>query len=143
MAPDNNLTIKDFTIKIRQEFAFIPYVSIVFLSALTGKRIETLMPPVLNAFENAQRKISTSMLNNVIRDAFYLNPPPSYKGRNLKLYFSSQVAIQPPRFDIQVNDKGLIHFSYERYLENKIRENFDFCGTPVVLQFKNKGEERQ
>ena len=70
-----------------------------------------------------------------------LNPPPSYKGKRLKIYFCAQVNTCPPTFNIQVNSKGLIHFSYERYLENKIRESFDFSGTPIVLQFKNKGEE--
>ena len=74
-------------------------------------------------------------------DAYTLNLPPSYKGKRLKIYFSKQVSTCPPTFDIQVNSKGLIHFSYERYIENKIRESFDFEGTPIVLQFKNKGEE--
>ena len=68
-------------------------------------------------------------------------PPPSYKGRRLKIYFTHQNGIRPPKFDIEVNSKGLIHFSYERYLENKIRENIDFTGTPIILQFKNKGEK--
>ena len=76
-----------------------------------------------------------------MNDAYALNPPPSYKGKRLKIYFSSQVQTSPPTFQIQVNNKGLIHFSYERYLENKIRESFDFEGTPIVLQFKNKGEK--
>ncbi|MDD4718381.1 MAG: hypothetical protein PHY00_01000, partial [Bacilli bacterium] len=72
---------------------------------------------------------------------YYLNLPPTYKGKRLKIYFSNQISAQPPTFNIQVNSKGLIHFSYERYLENKIRESFDFEGTPIILQFKNKGEE--
>ena len=74
-------------------------------------------------------------------DAYALNLPPTYKNKRLKIYFSSQVGTCPPTFNIQVNSKGLIHFSYERYLENKIRESFDFEGTPIVLQFKNKGEQ--
>ena len=68
-------------------------------------------------------------------------PPPSYKGKKLKIYFTHQSGTKPPRFDISVNSKGLIHFSYERYLENKIRQNIDFSGTPIILNFKNKGEE--
>ena len=76
-------------------------------------------------------------------DAYTLNLPPSYKGKRLKIYFASQVATCPPTFNIQVNSKGLVHFSYERYLENKIRESFDFEGTPIKIQFKNKGEEKQ
>ena len=74
-------------------------------------------------------------------DAYLLNLPPSYKGKRLKIYFTKQVSSAPPTFNISVNNKGLIHFSYPRYLENKIRETFDFSGTPIVLQFKNKGEE--
>ena len=83
----------------------------------------------------------TNVLNDVIKDAYNLNLPPTYKGKRLKIYFCNQASTCPPTFNIQVNSKGLIHFSYERYLENKIRESFDFTGTPIVLQFKNKGEQ--
>ena len=134
-------SIKEFQQKIRAEFAFIPYVSIVFLSALTKKRLKTLMPVILKAYENYSKEIKTSLLNDVIRDAYYLNPPPGYKGKRLKIYFSHQAGTKPPTFIIQVNSKGLIHFSYQRYLENKIRDSFDFEGTPIILKFKNKGEE--
>lgn len=133
--------IHEFTTKIRNEFQFISYAPIVFLSALTKKRLHTLMPQILKCYENSHKEIKTSLLNDVITDAYSLNLPPSYKGKRLKIYFSKQVSICPPTFDIQVNSKGLIHFSYRRYLENKIRESFDFEGTPIVLQFKNKGEE--
>ena len=122
-------------------FQFMSYANIVFLSAKTKKRIHTLMPEVLKAYENAHKEIKTSLLNDVITDAYSLNLPPSYKGKRLKIYFSTQVSTNPPTFNIQVNSKGLVHFSYERYLENKIREAFDFTGTPIVLQFKNKGEQ--
>lgn len=135
--------IRDFTSLIRSNFQFIPFAPIVFLSALTKKRIHTLMPEILKCFENSKREIPTSVLNDVITDAYSLNLPPTYKGKRLKIYFSKQVSTCPPTFDIQVNSKGLIHFSYERYLENKLREAFDFTGTPIVLQFKNKGEEEQ
>ncbi len=126
---------------IENNFQFMPYAPVVFLSAKTKKRIHTLMPEILRAYENSHKEIKTSLLNNVITDAYSLNLPPSYKGKRLKIYFSTQVSVQPPTFNIQVNSKGLIHFSYERYLENKIRESFDFTGTPSVLQFKNKGEQ--
>ena len=138
---DKDSAMKKFKEDIRDKFAFMPYAEIVFLSALTKKRIHTLMPQIIKADENAHKKISTSALNNVITDAYALNLPPSYKGKRLKIYFSNQSNICPPTFNIQVNSKGLIHFSYERYLENKIRENFDFTGTPIVLNFKNKGEQ--
>lgn len=133
--------IKEFTTKIRNNFQFMPYAPIVFLSALTKKRIHTLIPQILKCYENSHKEIKTNLLNDVIMDAYTLNLPPSYKGKRLKIYFSKQVSTCPPTFDIQVNSKGLIHFSYERYIENKIRESFDFEGTPIVLQFKNKGEE--
>ena len=113
----------------------------MFLSALTKKRIHTLMPEILKCYENSKREIPTSLLNDVITDAYSLNLPPTYKGKRLKIYFSKQVSNPPPTFNIQVNSKGLIHFSYERYLENKLRESFNFEGTPIILQFKNKGEE--
>jgi len=99
------------------------------------------MPEVLKAYENTTKEIKTNLLNNVIMDAYALNPAPSYKGKRLKIYFVSQTGNKPPKFTFNVNNKGLVHFSYERYLENKIRENFDLEGTPIILQFKNKGEE--
>ena len=133
--------MKKFTELIRNEFQFMTYAPIVFLSALTKKRIHTLMPEIIKVYENATREIKTSVLNDVIMDAYSLNLPPTYKGKRMKIYFSTQVGTKPPTFNIQVNSKGLLHFSYQRYLENKIRESFDFEGTPIVLQFKNKGEE--
>ena len=133
--------MKKFIQLIRSEFAFISYAPIVFLSALTKKRIHTLLPEVIKVYENSKREIKTSLLNDVIREAYELNLPPSYKGKRLKIYFSNQVNTCPPTFNIQVNSKGLVHFSYERYLENKIRESFDFEGTPIIIQFKNKGEQ--
>lgn len=142
LVEDKERYMKEFTKKIRDNFQFMPYAPIVYLSAFTKKRIHTLMPMIIKANENAHKKIKTSLLNDVIMDAYSLNLPPTYKGKRLKIYFSSQASICPPTFNIQVNSKGLIHFSYERYLENKIRENFDFEGTPIVLQFKNKGEHK-
>jgi len=138
---DDQNDINSFKKEIRNNFQFIPYAQIVFLSALTKKRIHTLMPEVLKAYENTTKQIKTNLLNNVIMDAVSLNPPPSYKGKRLKIYFVSQTGNKPPKFTFNVNNKGLVHFSYERYLENKIRENFDLTGTPIILQFKNKGEE--
>ena len=138
---ENKNDIKTFKKEIQNNFQFMPYAPIVFLSALTKKRIHTLMPEVLKAYENTTKEIKTNLLNNVIMDAYALNPAPSYKGKRLKIYFVSQTGNKPPKFTFNVNNKGLVHFSYERYLENKIRENFDLEGTPIILQFKNKGEE--
>ena len=133
--------MKKWKLLIETEFSFISYAPVVFLSALTKKRIHTLLPEILKVYENSHREIKTSLLNDVIMEAYQLNLPPSYKGKRLKIYFSNQANICPPTFNIQVNSKGLIHFSYERYLENKIREAFPLEGTPIVLQFKNKGEQ--
>lgn len=132
--------IKTFTKEMRAEFQFLSYVPIVFLSAKEGTRVHTLMPEIIKVYNNARRELKTSLLNNVIRDAYDLNAAPSYKGRRLKIYYCVQVGISPIRINMFVNDKGLVHFSYLRYLENKIRENFDLEGTPLEIQFKNKGE---
>ncbi len=131
-------TIQEFEKLMRAEFQFATYAPIVYLSALTKKRIHTLMPEVIKVAENIKREIKTSVINEVILDAYQLNLPPSYKGKRLKIYFTSQTGTKPPKFTFRVNSKGLVHFSYERYLENKIRENFDFTGTPITLQFKNR-----
>ena len=133
--------IKGFTTLMRNEFQFLSYVPIVFTSALTKKRMHTLMPEILKVYQNSLKEIKTSVLNDVIREAVLLNQPPSYKGKRLKIYFVNQSGTKPPKFTFHVNSKGLIHFSYERYLENKLRENFDLEGTPIVLQFKNKNGE--
>ena len=132
--------IKEYIKKVRNEFQFLSYVPIVFTSALTKKRIHTIMPEVLKVAENIKKEIPTNVLNDVINEAYMLNIPPSYKGKRLKIYFTNQSGTKPPKFTFHVNNKGLVHFSYERYLENKIRENFDFEGTPIILQFKNRSE---
>lgn len=132
--------IKEFTKKIRNEFQFIPYAPIVFLSALTKKRIHTLMPEVEKVSQNIVKEVKTSTLNNVIQEAYSLNPAPTYKGKRLKIYYVYQQGTKPPKFVFNVNNKGLVHFSYERYIENKIRENFDFEGTPIEIEFKNKND---
>ena len=137
---DKDISQKKWLKDIEANFQFMTYARVVFLSAKTKKRIHTLMPEVLTSYENSRREIKTSVLNDVIQEAYTLNLPPTYKGRRLKIYFATQVRTQPPTFNIQVNSKGLVHFSYERYLENKIRESFDFTGTPIVINFKNKGE---
>lgn len=132
--------IKEYTKLMKAEFQFLSYVKVVFLSAKTKKRLHTLMPEVKKAFESSHREVKTSLLNDVIIDAVAHQAPPSYKGKRLKIYFTSQTGTVPPKFTFHVNNKGLVHFSYERYLENKIRENFNFEGTPIVFQFKNRNE---
>jgi len=138
---NSDLDIKKWKTDINNEFQFAQYIKVVFLSAKTKKRIHTLMPEIISAYENNNKEIKTSLINNVITEAVSLNAPPSYKGKRLKIYFVSQTGFAPPKFTFNVNNKRLVHFSYERYLENKIRENFDFTGTPILLQFKNKSEK--
>ncbi len=134
-------TKEEFTKKIRDNFKFLPYVKIVFLSALTKKGVHALMPEVLRAYLSYTKEVKTSLINSIIRDSYLETPPATYNGKKLKIYFCHQSGIKPPRFDIEVNLKKLVHFSYERYLENCIRKNIDFTGTPIQLYFKNKGEE--
>lgn len=137
--PDQDL--KRWKEELSVYFKFVPYINFVFVSALTKKRINTLMPEIIKAYENNRKELKTSLLNDVITDAVSLHNPPSYKGKRLKIYFVSQTDKCPPKITFQVNSKKLVHFSYERYLENKIRENFDLTGTPIILQFKNKNEK--
>ena len=133
--------IKSYTTLMRNEFQFLSYAPIVFLSAKTKKRIHTLMPEINKVYENSCIEVKTSVLNNVIREAVLLNQPPSYKGKRLKIYYVNQSGNKPPQFTFHVNSKGLVHFSYERYLENKLRENFELEGTPIIIKFKNKNGE--
>lgn len=141
LAQNSNEEIKKWDFLIKNEFQFMPYVKVVYLSAKTKKRVQLLMPEVISAYENNRKEVKTSLLNNVINDATALHESPSYKGKKLKIYFTSQTGNEPPKFTFRVNNKGLVHFSYERYLENKIRDAFDFSGTPIVLQFKNRSGE--
>lgn len=133
--------IKIWQKNIESHFMFASYAKVVFLSAKTKKRIHTLMPAIIESYQNNHLEIKTSDLNDVIRDAVLMHEPPSYKGKRLKIYFVHEEDINPPKFTFQVNNKGLVHFSYARYLENKIRENFDLTGTPIILKFKNKKDD--
>ena len=137
---EDKKTIKEYLKEVRSEFQFLSYVPVIFTSALTKKRVHTIMPEVLKVSENIKREIKTSIINDVIQDAYLLNLPPSYKGKRLKIYYVNQTGIKPPKFTFHVNNKNLVHFSYERYLENKLRENFELEGTPIILQFKNRNE---
>ena len=142
MIENKQSAVDEWNKKLDYEFQFMTYAKRAYLSAMTKKRLHTLMPLVIESYENSQKEIKTSIINDVIRDAFIETPPPSFKGKKLKIYFAHQSGVKPPRFDIEVNSKGLVHFSYYRYLENKIRANIDFSGTPIIIQFKSKGEEK-
>ncbi|MGG3801073.1 ribosome biogenesis GTPase Der [Metabacillus fastidiosus] len=126
-------TMKEFEENIREHFKFLDYAPIVFLSAKTTKRIHTLMPKIILASENHSRRVQTNVLNDVVMDAVAMNPTPTHKGTRLKIFYTTQVAVKPPTFVVFVNEPELMHFSYERFLENRIREAFEFEGTPIKL----------
>ncbi|MGN1379218.1 MAG: ribosome biogenesis GTPase Der [Bacilli bacterium] len=132
--------IKKWKLLIENEFQFLSYAKVVFISAKTKKRLGTLMPEIIKAYENHNRLVSTSSLNDVIMESVQMHNPPSFKGKRLKIYFTSQSAIKPPKFTFEVNNKKLVHFSYARYLENQLRKSFDLEGTPIILEFKNKND---
>lgn len=131
-------TMNLVTQQIRQEFQYLSYAPILFVSALTKQRMHTVLPMVDMVYENAVRRISTSVVNEVIMDAQMFTPPPTHGGQRLKIFYASQVAIQPTTFVLFVNDPELCHFSYRRYLENRLREAFDFTGVPIHLNLKRK-----
>ncbi len=119
--------------KIREEFQFLDYAQIVFLSAKTKSRMHTLMPAIVSSVESHQKRVATNVLNDVLMDAIAMNPTPTHNMKRLKIYYMTQVAVEPPTFVVFVNDPGLLHFSYKRFLENRIREAFGFEGTPIHI----------
>lgn len=126
-------TMNEKTKEIRDQFQFLDYAPIVFVSAKTKKRVHSILPVINRVSENHSMRIQSSILNEVISDAVARNPAPTDKGRRLRIYYVTQVAIKPPTFVVFVNDPELMHFTYERFLENRIRETFDFEGTPIKL----------
>jgi len=131
-------TMKELEQKIREHFLFLSYAPIVFLSAKTKKRIHTLLPMINTASENHSMRVETSVLNDVIMDAVAMNPTPTDKGKRLKIYYATQVAVKPPTFVVFVNEPELLHFSYERFLENRIRDAFGFEGTPIKIYARER-----
>ncbi|MBO9128254.1 ribosome biogenesis GTPase Der [Bacillus sp. 165] len=127
-------TMKEFEEKIRAHFQFLDYAPIVFLSAKTKKRIHTLLPMINVASESHAIRVQTNVLNDVIMDAVAMNPTPTHNNKRLKIYYATQVAVKPPTFVVFVNDPELLHFSYERFLENRIRDAFGFVGTPIKIK---------
>ena len=126
-------TMREFERKIRDHFLFLDYAPIVFLSAKTKKRIHTLLPVINMVSDNHNLRVQTNVLNDVIMDAVAMNPTPTHQGNRLRIYYATQVAVKPPTFIVFVNDPELMHFSYERFLENRIRDAFGFEGTPIRL----------
>ncbi|CAM4019293.1 GTPase Der [Bacillus cereus] len=126
-------TMKAFEENIRAHFQFLEYAPIVFLSAKTRKRTQTLIPVIDEVNESHSIRIQTNVLNDVIMDAVAMNPTPTHNGSRLKIFYATQVAVKPPTFVVFVNDPELLHFSYERFLKNRLRESFGFVGTPIHI----------
>jgi len=133
-------TMDKFTDTVRERLAFMDYALIQFVSAKTRARVVKLFPLIKQAAENHARRISTRELNDLVREAYSLNPPPSDKGRRLKIYFATQPHVSPPGFVFFCNDTELVHFSYKRYLENRLRDTYQFEGTPVNLYFRQRAK---
>jgi len=127
----NDKTMREFTAKLETELAYMPYAPKIFVSALTGQRINKLFEQIYSVYQNHAQRVSTGVLNDVIVEATAMHAPPSDKGKALRVYYATQVSVKPPTFVLFVNDSKLMHFSYQRYLENNIREAFGFAGTPV------------
>lgn len=136
----NDKTIYEFQNKIRETLAYMPYAEMVFVSAVTGQRLPKLFETIDMVIENQTLRIATGVLNEIITEAVALQQPPSDKGKRLKIYYTTQVAVKPPTFVVFVNDKQLMHFSYTRYLENKIRDTFGFKGTSLRFIIRERKE---
>lgn len=134
-------TMNEYIKKIKNELSFMLYAPIIFVSAKTKQRIHQILETVKFISNQHSMRISTGMLNDIIGEATLLNQPPSDKGKRLKIFYATQVAVRPPRFIIFINDLELAHFSYTRYLENKIRDAFGFEGTPIVIENREKGRD--
>ena len=138
----DNQTVKEYTQKIRQVLSFMPYAEIMFISAVSGQRLMKLYDVIDTVNENHSMRVATGVLNEIVTEAVALQQPPSDKGKRLRIYYSTQVAVKPPTFVIFVNDKELMHFSYLRYLENQIRDTFGFVGTPLKFFVRERKDKK-
>ena len=138
----DNKTMKKYEEDMNEEFKYMDYAKKMFISAKTGQRVDKIFEEIDKIYENRHRRITTGVLNQVLYEAMEMHETPNDKGRYLKIYYMTQVDENPPTFALFVNDSKLMHFSYMRYIENKLRENFDFSGTPIKLFTKAKGEDK-
>ena len=137
----DNHTFNEFKKRIREEFPFMAYAPVMFVSTVTGQRVMQLLEQADYVANNHALRISTGVLNDIINEAIALNQVPSDKGKRLKIYYATQTGVKPPTFVLFVNVADLAHFSYVRYLENQIRKNFNYEGTPIVFKIKARGDE--
>ena len=139
----NGHTINDYVSMLKEKLSFMDYFKPVFISALSGKRVEKVMPSVLEVYANSTKRITTGVLNEVIQKAILAQQPPTKKGKSLKILYATQAEVSPPTFVIFVNDSSIVHFSYERFLENRLRASINFEGTPIKLIFRSRKEKEQ
>lgn len=139
--PKDTHTIEDYTWHVREELNFLDYVPVLYISAMTGRRVHQILPAALQVQEERLVRISTGKLNRLLRDAIDRHPSPSKAGRHLKIYYGSQVSNSPPTFVLHVNDPDLAHFTYIRYIENQIRELYPFVGTPIRIIVRGRKDE--
>lgn len=132
-------TYLKFTEEVRNNLAFALYAPIIMISAKTGQRVNKIFELINNVSNNHSMRITTGVLNDIISEAVLMNQPPSDKGRRLKIFYGTQASVKPPKFVLFINDKELMHFSYQRYLENKIRQSFGFEGTPIQFEMRERG----
>ena len=137
----DNHTVKEYTKKVRDILSFVPYAEIIFISALTGQRTKKIFDLLETVIENHAMRIQTGVLNEILMEAVALQQPPSDKGKRLKLFYMTQVSTKPPTFVLFVNKKELMHFSYQRYIENRIRDTFGFIGTPIRMFIRERKEK--
>jgi GTP-binding protein len=123
----------EFTKKIRNEFKFLDYAPVVYISAKDKSRIHTIFPEIDMAYSSYNFRVGTSTLNEIMQDAQVINPTPIFNGGRLKIYFANQVSVCPPTFVLFVNEPDYMHFSYKRYLENRLRDSFEFTGSPIRI----------
>lgn len=141
MIEKENETTKKYTNMIKEKFSFLDFAPIVFISAKTGQRLNKLFDEINGIWDEYNKRISTGLLNNVMNEAMLINPPPAEKGKPLKIYYMTQFGIRPPSFAVFVNNPEIMHFSYERYLKNTLRENFGFKGVPIKIEVRKRNEK--
>ena len=134
-------TMNKFKKDMQVDLAFMDYVPFLFISAKTGQRVNKLLAAAKESYAQSIRRITTGTLNDIVNEAISMTEPPAMSGKRLKIYYATEVSVQPPTFVIFVNDEALVHFSYKRYMENYFRKTFGFAGTPIKIIFRNRGKE--
>jgi GTPase len=138
LAKDRGKDRQIYLENIKRSFSFVPYAPVIFVSALTGWRLDKMFPLIVQTWQEQHKRIPTALLNELLEDAISVNPPPNVKGKRIKIFYATQPEVKPPTFVFFANEPDLIHFSYRRYLENRLRESFIFSGTPIVIKLKKR-----